>query len=211
MIVNKSGKELECGVDEAGRGSFFGRLYVGAVIFSHEVELDPNIVKDSKKFCSRKTRARARDYILEKCLYSHVAYVEPDVIDRDGVGVCVMKTMRQAIEGLEVKPDHLLIDGDKFDGCGDIPYETIVGGDNKYFSIAAASILAKVAHDEHITMICQEHPELAEYGLEKSMGYGTKVHRDAIKKLGCSQWHRKTFCENTLGLRKKVDPKLCLI
>jgi len=211
MITNSSGKNLECGVDEAGRGSFFGRLYVGAVIFSPDVELDPNIVKDSKKFCSRETRKRARDYVLEKCLYSNVAYAEPEEIDQDGILTCVMRAMHRAIEGLPVEPEHILVDGDRFIPYKMVPYDLKIKGDSLYYSIAAASILAKVAHDEHILQILGEHPELEEYGLKKNMGYGTKVHRESLQKLGCSEFHRKTFCEKTLGLRKTIDPLQCLI
>lgn len=211
MILNSSGKTLECGIDEAGRGSFFGRLYVGAVIFPMDVELDSNIVKDSKAFHSAKRRKQARDYILEKCLYSSVAYAEAEEIDRDGIMTCLWRTMHRAIETLGVEPEHLLVDGDKFEPYKQISYDLKVKGDSQYFSIAAASILAKVAHDEHILSMLDEHPELEKYGLRTNMGYGTKIHRDALVSDGCSAFHRKTFCEKTLGLRKTVDPKSCLI
>lgn len=202
-MINSSG---ECGVDEAGRGSFFGRLYVGAVIFPENIELDPEIVKDSKKFHSRTRRMEARDYILKHCLYSNVAWAEPEEIDRDGIIVALMQTMHSAIRGLPVKPSHLLIDGDRFEPYEDVSHETVIGGDSKHFSIAAASILAKVAHDEHILSMLERYPELEKYGLKKNMGYGTQQHREAIKNEGLSSYHRKVFCEKTLGLRKMIKP-----
>ena len=211
MIVNSSGRSLECGVDEAGRGSFFGRLYVGAVIFPVHIELDPSIVKDSKRFTSHRRRKEARDYILERALYTNVAYAEPDAIDRYGIQSCLYRTMHLAIEGLGVKPEHLLIDGDRFEPYQDIPYELKIKGDANYFSIAAASILAKVAHDEHILEMLDQHGDLEIYDLRKNMGYGTAKHRDALKQHGVSQFHRKTFCEKTLGQRPTLGSDQCLI
>lgn len=206
MIVNASGKNFECGVDEAGRGSFFGRLYVGAVIFPSNIELDPNIVKDSKKFYSQQRRKDARDYIINRCLYSNVAWAEASEIDREGISSVLTKTMHSAIRGLPVKPEYLIIDGDRFEPYEDVPHKTVVNGDSTYFSVAAASILAKVAHDEYILEICNAHPELEKYGLKKNMGYGTKQHREALQEGGVSDYHRKTFCEKTLGLRKVIKP-----
>ena len=211
MIVNSSGKNFECGIDEAGRGSFFGRLYVGAVIFPIDVELDASLVKDSKMFYSHNRRKQARDYVLEKCLYSNVAFVDSSDIDKNGIIPSLMGAMHSAIEGLEVQPEHILVDGDRFEQYKQIPYDLKIKGDSHYYSIAAASILAKVAHDEHILSMLTEHPELEEYGLRTNMGYGTKIHRDALQKKGCSEFHRKTFCEKTLGTRKPTVIGECLI
>ena len=216
MILNESGKELECGIDEAGRGSFFGRLYVGAVIFPTEVDLDPEIIKDSKKIHSHKKRVEARKYIIDNCLYYGVAYATASEIDRNGIIPSLMSAMHKAISSLPVVPEYLLIDGDRFEpysleGCKQIPHQTVVKGDSKYFSVAAASILAKVAHDEHILESLRANPDLDKYGLNKNMGYGTEIHRTAIREYGLSDQHRKTFCEKTLGLRTLPDSNGCYI
>lgn len=201
MIVNQSGCQHECGVDEAGRGSFFGRLYVGAVIFPKDIQLDSTMVKDSKKFHSRRKRAQAADYVKQQALSYQVTWSEPAEIDQLGIGVCLTDAMHRCISGLKIKPDFLLIDGDRYqaDLANPIDYELKVDGDNQYYSIAAASILAKVSHDNYILELLSEHPELRAYQIETNMGYGTAGHRQAIRKLGMTEYHRKTFCRKTLS------------
>lgn len=212
MIVNHSGNQFECGIDEAGRGSFLGRLYVGAVIFPKEIELDTEIVKDSKKFHSRKKRAKAAEYVKTHALSYNVAWSEPHEIDANGIGVCLTETIHRCINGLSIRPEFLLIDGDRYQGDvnNQIPYELKIKGDDTYYSIAAASILAKVAHDNHILELLENHSELREYQIDTNMGYGTDNHRRAIRRLGITPYHRKTFCEKTLGLRTDNRQK-CLI
>jgi ribonuclease HII len=202
---------LEVGLDEAGRGSLLGRLYVGAVVFPPEAELDPAMVKDSKKFTSRLRRLKARDYILEECLDYSVAYCEPEEIDQSGLMPSLMRTMHRAIRQLDLMPDHLLVDGNYFEpyfhpdrpGFEMIPHTCVVDGDDQYFSIAGGSILAKVAHDEHIQSLVKENPILREYGIERNMGYGSKQHMEAIKEHGKTPFHRHSF-----GAKKQVE---CLL
>lgn len=212
MIVNSSGCQLECGIDEAGRGSFLGRLYVGAVIFPKDIVLDSSIVKDSKKFHSRKKREKAAEYVKTHALSYQVDWAEPSDIDAQGIGRCLTETIHRCIKKLSIKPDFLLIDGNKYqeDMTNQIPYELKIHGDDTYFSIAAASILAKVAHDNHILELLKNHSELREYQIDTNMGYGTAVHQQALRRLGVTPFHRRTFCEKTLGLRTETRQK-CLI
>jgi len=192
---------LEAGIDEAGRGSLMGRLYVGAVIFPPDVQLDPKLVKDSKKFTSHKKRLEAREYILKNCLSYGVAYAEADQIDRVGIVPSVIQTMHKAISALEVIPEHILVDGNYFEpyfhplkpGFEAVDHTCVVDGDAKYFSIAAGSILAKVAHDEHIAELVERHPVLREYGIHKNMGYGSKEHTSKIQEKGITPFHRKSY------------------
>ena len=210
--------QFEIGVDEAGRGPMFGRLYVAAAVlpkhgFSHE------LMKDSKKFTNKEKLRETAEYIKQNALAWNIQYIENDVIDKQNILKCVMLGMHEAIKQVISKLENipkdtvheqyvrkfmLLIDGNYFtphivfdeetQSVREIPFETIEGGDNKYTCIAAASILAKVAHDEYIADICRKYPVLIErYGLDSHVGYGTKRHLDGIKEHGITQWHRRTF------------------
>ena len=200
---------FEVGVDEAGRGPLFGRLYVAAVIVP-EGGFDNPAIKDSKKIKSKKKMSELSEYIKTNAHAWSVAFIDHDVIDEINILQAVYRGMHTCIRDCISKIDVfenktcLLIDGNSFkpfsvfDNATDrlitIPYETIEGGDNKYQAIAAASILAKYARDQWIEELCKEHPQLVErYSLDKNMGYGTKAHLEGIDTHGITQWHRRTF------------------
>ncbi len=190
---------LEAGVDEAGRGPLFGRVYTAAVILDQT--FDHSRVKDSKKFTSKKKIKEASDYIKEHAVSWSITYADEKVIDEINILKATMKSMHESILGLHKKPEHLLIDGNYFKPIVQVideklvhmPYTCVEKGDNTYTSIAAASILAKVARDEYILDLCEKHPELKQYGIDKNKGYGAKIHMEAIKKYGITEWHRKSY------------------
>jgi ribonuclease HII len=180
-------KLIEAGCDEAGRGCLAGPVFAGAVIlprgFSH-----PGI-KDSKQL-SEKDRWKIREVILNQAISWAVDMVDHTEIDRINIQKASFKAMHLALEKLEVRPGLILVDGNRFTPYGNIPHQTIVGGDAHYASIAAASILAKTFRDE---MMLSLHREFPQYGWDKNKGYGTAMHREAIAIHGLSPFHRKTF------------------
>jgi len=187
---------LEIGVDEAGRGPLFGRVYAGAVIWPPG--LSNTIVKDSKKYTKSSDRELAYEYVIEHAIAYGVAYVEPEEIDSINIYNAVMKAMHEAIRQININPDHILVDGNSFvpflDQNGDYPsFTTIIGGDNKYCSIAAGSVLAKVEHDRYIDSMCDQYPILDRYDLRHNKGYGAPKHFSAIQEFGITQYHRKSF------------------
>ena len=191
---------LEVGIDEAGRGPMFGPLYAGAVILPPDFK-DP-LIKDSKKLTPRKG-LMAMDIIKENAIDYNVASIDEKKIDEINIFNATIKCMHKALDGLRVIPEHILVDGPYFKTYFNnktfIPYTCIEGGDNQYTSIASASILAKIYHDQYIERLCDENPKLEElYNLRKNKGYGTKQHLEGIKKYGITQWHRKSFgiCKN---------------
>jgi ribonuclease HII len=189
---------LECGIDEAGRGPLFGRVYTACVILPYN-GFDHSRIKDSKRFTSKKKLFEVYNYIKENAIDYSISYLDEKVIDEINIRQATLKSMHNSIELLGIKPDLLLVDGCDFIQYKEIPYKTIEGGDNWYTSIAAASILAKVERDKYIEELCNEHTELDEkYCLSKNKGYGTKEHLNGIKKYGISNWHRRTFgiCRN---------------
>lgn len=196
---------LECGIDEAGRGPLFGRVYSACVILPLN-GFDHSKIKDSKRFSSKKKLLEVYDYIIENAIDYSVSYNDESVIDDINIRQATLTCMHDAIDRIGIKPDFLLVDGCDFKPYKEIPYKTIEGGDNWYTPIAAASILAKVERDKYIEQLCEEHPELDEkYGLVKNKGYGTKQHLDGIKEHGISIWHRRTFgiCRRFSGLDKE--------
>jgi len=205
----------EIGVDEAGRGPMFGRLYVAATVLPKDDSFHHDWMKDSKKFHSKKKIKTVSDYIKENAVSWSIQYIEHDVIDDINIRQSVHRGMHNSIRDIFTKSNInktttlLLIDGNDFkpytayddstEELRSLPHETIEGGDNKYTAIAAASILAKVARDEYIEQLCVQYPELIErYNLDKNKGYGTKQHLDGIDTHGITQWHRKTYgkCKN---------------
>ena len=192
---------LEVGIDEAGRGCLFGRVYIAGVILPNNIlelcEEEGIIIKDSKKM-NKKNKDKARKFIENNAINYNVIYKENDYIDEKNILRATMHGMHDVIKGLQIQPEKILVDGDHFNlytsPSGEIiNHECVVEGDNKYMSIAAASILAKTYKDKYIENIVKEYPDLAKYDLLSNSGYGTKNHLDAIKKYGISKFHRKTF------------------
>ena len=190
---------LQAGIDEVARGCLAGPVYAAAVIWPNEFDDEDNkiILRDSKKL-SKKKRSFLRDYIEENAIDFSVAFETNEVVDKVNILKATHMAMHKAIRNLNVKPDELLVDGNLFttyfDEFGDIiPHECFIKGDDKFQSISAASILAKVYHDEYIEKLVEEEPELEVYDWKSNMCYGTKKHIDAIKSNGLSKYHRKTF------------------
>ncbi|MDX9726006.1 MAG: ribonuclease HII [Bacteroidales bacterium] len=177
----------EAGCDEAGRGCLAGPVAAAAVIlprnFRHPV------LNDSKKL-SEKKREQLRYEIMETAVAWNVAFVDNTGIDEINILRASIRAMHLAIAGLTKKPDFLLIDGNSFIPYGDIEHKTIVGGDALYFSIAAASVLAKTSRDDYMKKIDMEYPQ---YGWAKNKGYPTTFHREAIMKYGLTPYHRRSF------------------
>ena len=177
----------EAGCDEAGRGCLAGPVTAAAVIlprnFRHPV------LNDSKKL-SEKKREQLRDEIIGTAVAWNVAFVDNTEIDEINILRASIQAMHLAIDGLRKKPEFLLIDGNSFVPYGDIEHRTIVGGDALYFSIAAASVLAKTFRDEYMKKIDIEYPA---YGWAKNKGYPTHFHREAILKNGLTPYHRRSF------------------
>ena len=200
-------EKIEIGIDEAGRGPLFGRLYVAAVVLPKDGSFDFSQIRDSKKITSKKKIAEIADYIRTASIAWHVEYVEAVEVDAINIRQAVLKGMRECVRHILEKLGtdvFLLIDGNDFTGypvfdeatgtLASLPFETVPGGDNLFASIASASILAKTARDAYILDLCLAIPALdAKYGLVKNMGYGTKQHLDGILEHGISQWHRKTY------------------
>jgi ribonuclease HII len=183
---------IEVGLDEAGRGPLIGRVYAAVVNFNNtEVNVD---VKDSKKL-SPKKRAIVLKWIQENVDEWAVGWAEPKEIDEINILEATKLAMTRAIVNLEYKPTHLVIDGIGWEKkFPDYTVQSVVKGDSLYYSIAAASIIAKEYHDTYIKELCENNPELNEkYDLLNNMGYGTKKHIEGIKKFGLSDFHRKTF------------------
>ena len=211
--------KLEIGVDEAGRGPLFGRVYSAAVILPKDDSFDHSQMKDSKKFHSTKKIKQAAEYIKEHAIAWSVAYEDEKVIDQINILQATQLAMHKAIKDCinQVKENNiaekkaplhaeflLLIDGNYFKPITEynkskqkiesLAHVCIEGGDNKFTSIAAASILAKVTRDEYIDEMCVENPILVEYySLNTNKGYGAKKHMDGIKQHGITEWHRKSF------------------
>ena len=188
---------IEAGVDEAGKGPLFGRVYVGAVVLPTGDEFDHSLMKDSKKL-SPKKRQIAYEYIKENALDWTFFWVSAEDIDKINIYKATHLAMHKALDQLKVRPENILVDGNKFyvykHNNEIIPHVCITGGDNKYTSIAAASIVAKVEHDKYINEMCDENSTLDSfYDLRNNKGYGTKNHIAGIEQYGISNWHRKTF------------------
>lgn len=183
-------KELQAGVDEAGRGSLVGPLCVAAVVW--DPERDASGIVDSKKI-SPKKRAQLRKTIEEQALAWSVITVPRETIDARNVFWATMDGMVDAVDSLSLPPERILVDGNRFKGHATIPHECVVKGDSLYVSIAAASILAKEHRDEAIRDLVKRHPSLETYEVGKNMGYATARHREAIRMHGYTPFHRTTF------------------
>ncbi len=203
---NENPDIIEIGIDEVGRGPMFGRVYCAAVILPKDNSFKHELMKDSKRFHSKKKLEETAEYIKKNCLKYSIAFEDEKIIDKHNIKNATHMAMHKAIKEIidYTKNNLILVDGRDFkiltyiDNIENIIKEVsqvcIEGGDNKYTAIAAASILAKVERDNYIYDICKKYPKLDEYyDLSKNKGYGTAKHIDGIRKYGISQWHRKSF------------------
>jgi ribonuclease HII len=191
MESNYSGK-VEAGIDEVGRGALAGPVVAAAVILPKDFKSEN--IKDSKKL-TEKRRKLAFEEIKENALDWSVSFVTAESIDNINIQNATFAAMHESLNKLKVRPEHLLVDGNVFDGYENVPHTCITKGDDKYLSIAAASIVAKVTRDEYMKKIGDRFPQY-EWGSNK--GYGSKRHRETIQEQGITQFHRKTFLKNIL-------------
>lgn len=186
---------IECGVDEVGRGCLAGPVVAAAVIWDPSVDHPcVNDIKDSKKLSAQKRRTLA-EFIKEHAKGWAVSFVDNRVIDDINILQATYKAMHECVDSLveaNHSIDHILVDGNRFKPYKDVAHTCVVKGDNTYISIAAASILAKVARDDFMVGAADEEG-CDVYGWKQNMGYGTKAHMDAIRAHGFSELHRKTF------------------
>lgn len=187
LLKNHSNFELECGTDEAGRGCLAGPVTAAAVILPDNFK--NSILNDSKQLSERK-RDLLKPIIELESLTFGFSHVFPDDIDKINILNASILAMHQSIEQLIPEPKFIIVDGNKFKPYANIPFETIIKGDSKYLSIAAASILAKTYRDAYMNTIHEEFPM---YNWKQNKGYPTKEHREAIRKYGITRYHRKSF------------------
>ena len=178
---------IEAGCDEAGRGCLAGAVYAAAVILPPDFHNDE--LNDSKQLSERR-RYALRPIIEAEAEAWAVGVVTPEEIDRINILKASFLAMHRAIEQLKVRPEHLLIDGNRFTPYPGIGHTTVVKGDGKYLSIAAASVLAKTYRDDYMNRLATEYPE---YAWDVNKGYPTEAHREAIRQYGITPYHRKTF------------------
>ena len=178
---------IEAGRDEAGRGCLAGSVFAAAVILPPDFKNDD--LNDSKQL-SEKKRYALRPVIEKEAIAWAVGIVTPEEIDKINILKASFLAMHRAIDQLQVRPEHLLIDGNRFTPYPDIKHTTVVKGDGKYLSIAAASILAKTYRDDYMDELAKEYPD---YHWTENKGYPTKAHREAIRTIGITPYHRKTF------------------
>ena len=180
-------KLIESGTDEAGRGCLAGPVTAAAVILPPKFK--NSILNDSKKL-SEKKRELLKPIIELKAITFGVCHVFEDEIDEINILNASITAMQRSITQLSPQPEFIIVDGNKFKPYNEVPYETIIKGDGKYLSIAAASVLAKTYRDEYMAKIHEEFPM---YNWIQNKGYPTKEHREAIRKYGPTKYHRKTF------------------
>jgi len=179
--------EIECGTDEAGRGCLAGPVTAAAFILPENFEL--SLLNDSKQL-SEKTREKLKPIIEEKAISFSVTHLEPLIIDEINILNASIKAMQKSILKLYPTPNYIIVDGNRFKPINNIPFSTVIKGDSKYMSIAAASVLAKTYRDEYMNKI---HDEFPMYNWKKNKGYPTTEHREAIKKYGVTKYHRLSF------------------
>ena len=188
MLMNKFSKfKYEAGIDEAGRGSLAGPVTAAAVILGKNFKT--RNLDDSKKL-SQSKRLELKKFIEKNALAYSVAFVSSYQIDKNNILNSTFEAMHKSIEGLNIEPDFILVDGNLFKPYRDLKYKCIIKGDQKYQNIAAASILAKTYRDEYMSNL---HLKFPEYNWIKNKGYGTKFHIDMITKFGRTKYHRKSF------------------
>ena len=187
LLHHFQNKFIECGTDEAGRGCLAGPVTAAAVILPPKFK--NNILNDSKQL-SEKKRELLKPIIEHEAVTFGVCHVFEDEIDKINILNASITAMQRSIDQLQPHPEFIIVDGNKFKPYKNTPYETIIKGDGKYLSIAAASVLAKTYRDEYMTRIHEEFPM---YNWKQNKGYPTKEHREAIRKYGATKYHRKTF------------------
>ena len=182
-----SDHKIECGTDEAGRGCLAGPVTAAAVILKKNFL--NNDINDSKKI-SKKNRYKLKDIIEKEELEFSFTHIFPKKIDEINILNASILAMQKSIGKLFTKIDLIIVDGNKFKSYKNIPHQTIIKGDEKFLSIAAASIIAKTERDNYMNKIHKEYPQ---YGWDKNKGYPTKFHKEAILKYGITKYHRKSF------------------
>ena len=189
---------VEAGCDEAGRGCLAGSVYAAAVILSPDYHNER--LNDSKKLTARQRYALRQDIERDAVAWA-VGVVTPQEIDQINILNASILAMHRALDQLQVRPEAIIVDGNRFKPYRDLPHTTIVKGDGKYLSIAAASILAKTYRDDEMVRLAQEYPD---YDWQHNMGYPTRKHREAIRQHGITPYHRRTF--NLLGSEELTIP-----
>ena len=192
MLKNNYYKgKIEAGCDEAGRGCLAGSVYAAAVILPEDYQNE--LLNDSKQLTEKK-RYQLREIIERDAVAWAVGIVTPEEIDKINILNASILAMHRALDQLKVRPEAIIVDGNRFKPYQNLPHTTIVKGDGKYLSIAAASILAKTYRDDYMNQLAEEYPQ---YDWRSNKGYPTKKHRDAIKQFGITPYHRKSY--NLLG------------
>lgn len=189
---------IEAGCDEAGRGCLAGSVYAAAVILPPDYRNER--LNDSKKLTARQRYALRQDIERDAVAWA-VGVVTPQEIDQINILNASILAMHRALDQLQVRPEAIIVDGNRFKPYRDLPHTTIVKGDGKYLSIAAASILAKTYRDDEMVRLAQEYPD---YDWQHNMGYPTRKHREAIRQHGITPYHRRTF--NLLGSEELTIP-----
>lgn len=192
---------VEAGCDEAGRGCLAGSVYAAAVILPPDYQNER--LNDSKKLTARQRYALRQDIERDAVAWA-VGVVTPQEIDQINILSASILAMHRALDQLQVRPEAIIVDGNRFKPYRDLPHTTIVKGDGKYLSIAAASILAKTYRDDEMVRLAQEYPD---YDWQHNMGYPTRKHREAIRQHGITPYHRRTF--NLLGSEELTIPFDC--
>ncbi len=187
LLLKFSDFILECGTDEAGRGCLAGPVTAAAVLLPDDFKSD--LLNDSKQL-SEKIREKLKPIIEEAALSFSVTHIEPEIIDEINILNASIKAMQECVSKLNPTPNYIIVDGNRFKPINNIPYSTIVKGDSKYMSIAAASVVAKTYRDDYMNRIHEEFPM---YNWKKNKGYPTMEHREAIRKYGPTKYHRMSF------------------
>lgn len=182
---------VEAGCDEAGRGCLAGAVYAAAVILPPDYQNE--LLNDSKQLSERQ-RYQLRDIVERDAISWAVGIVGPEEIDEINILNASILAMHRALDGLQVRPEAVIVDGNRFKKYGQLPHTTIVKGDGKYLSIAAASILAKTYRDDYMNKLAEEYPQ---YDWQQNKGYPTRKHREAIRQYGTTPYHRMSY--NLLG------------
>lgn len=190
--------KVEAGCDEAGRGCLAGSVYAAAVILPSDYKNEA--LNDSKQLTERQ-RYALREQILRDAVAWAIGIVTPDEIDKINILNASILAMHRALDGLKVRPEAIIVDGNRFKPYHNLPSATIVKGDGKYLSIAAASILAKTYRDDYMNELAEKYPQ---YDWKANKGYPTKRHRDAIRRYGITPFHRKSY--NLLGTEEPFLP-----